>query len=1078
MRTYIPFTIVLAATIALSCRQQPGGGQASDASISGDWENPDIVEINREQPRAWAFPLDSPDQGIDGRWRESVWVNVLGGDWKFNWVPNPGLRPVDFYKENYNDSDWDDIPVPSNWEMQGYGIPIYVNAGYPFKKNPPFIEHHYNPVGSYRRTFFIPASWEEKEIFIHFGAVSSAFYVWVNGERVGYNQGSKTPAEFRITPYVRGGRNQLAVEVYRWCDGSYLEDQDFWRLSGIQREVVVFATPAVRIQDFFVNAGLVHEYRDGRFGLNVALETLEPDNAAYTLSYTLSRNGEQVLAGTEQVTASEEALQADFSGDIEAVAPWTAETPDLYDLVITLRSEDGEHLQSVSHRIGFRTVEIKDRQLLVNGKAVYLKGVNLHEHHPITGHVVDEATMLQDILVMKSHNINAVRTSHYPQQPRWYELCDEYGLYLIDEANLESHGMGYSIGETLADKPEWLKTHMDRTRRMVERDKNHPSIIIWSLGNEAGDGSNMLATYRWIKQRDPSRPVQYERAEKITNIKEPHTDIWCPMYAGIEYLEWYAGQDYDRPLIQCEYAHAMGNSTGNLQDYWDVIEKHPILQGGFIWDWVDQGLQKTSDDGRTYWAYGGDFGPRGVPSDGNFCINGLVNPDRTPHPGLYEVKKVYQYAGFEGVDLKKGLIGITNKYQFTNLFDFTLLWVVISSADTLLRGEIDDLDIAPGERAEVDLAYSLPNAAPGEERFLNLALVRKEADALLPAGHLMAAGQFSLPGYHDPKRMNTKDMPKLTLTRSGFEALVEGKGFSISFNTAAGELASWRFKHVDIITQAPVPDFWRAPNDNDYGNGMQHRCADWRRAGQNRQLRSVSIEQPEEARVVVTFDFSIPGERRRHIADYRSVYTVFGSGDVLVSNRLELKGDDLPELPRMGMNVELPGGFAEVTWLGRGPFENYQDRNTAAFVGLHKRNVSDMGYAYIRPQENGYRTDVRWLTLENDRGIGLLAAGRPLICFSALPQIREDFETETKLSGYTINAKSANRHTVDVVPRDLVSLNIDYKQMGVGGDNSWGARPHKQYQLTDSTYEYSFRLRAYDRKDEVKKLVLQRFDID
>ena len=638
----------------------------------------------------------------------------LDGIWKFNWVNSPDDRPFWFFKDDYDTRDWDDIEVPSNWQMKGYDVPIYVNIPYPHEKNPPFIKHDWNPVGSYKRTFKVPGDWNNKEVFLHFGAVSSAFYVWVNEQMVGYSEDSKVPAEFNITKYLKGGKNTLSVEVYRWSDGSYLEDQDFWRLSGIQRTVFLHARPKTFIADFFAIGDLENNYKDGELELDVLLKNSEGSAGDFVLEASLFDKDQKLYNESKDVTLTDSMTSINFSKSFPEIKSWSAEKPNLYSLVVSLKDKDGNILESISSRIGFRKVEIINSQLLVNGVALYLKGVNMHEHHDVNGHVVDEATILKDIRMMKSNNINAVRTSHYPQQELWYEMCDKYGLYLIDEADIESHGIGYNKDVTLADKPEWTAAHLDRMERMVERDKNHPSVIIWSMGNEAGDGNNFLKGYKWIKGRDATRPVQYERAEKETNAPERHTDIWCPMYAKIEYIESYAKDPKnDRPLILCEYAHAMGNSTGNLQDYWDVIEKYPKLQGGFIWDWVDQGLLKTDENGEKYWAYGGDFGEAGIPSDGNFCLNGLVWPDRKAHPGLYEVKRVYQYVGFEPVDLSKGILRIVNKYDFTNLSEFNFEWEVVSDGNVLQSGKIPVTDLKPKAGLTISVPISKIVPAPG-----------------------------------------------------------------------------------------------------------------------------------------------------------------------------------------------------------------------------------------------------------------------------------------------------------------------------------------------------------------------------
>jgi beta-galactosidase len=708
---------------------------------------------------------------------------------------------------------------------------------------------------------------------------------------------------------------------------------------------------------------------------------------------------------------------------------------------------------------------------------LYLKGVNIHEHHPETGHVLDEETMRKDILLMKANNINAVRNSHYPQPERWYELCDKYGLYLIDEANIESHGMGYDKDVTLADRPEWAGAHLDRTVKMVERDKNHPSVIIWSLGNESGDGHNMLADYRWIKSRDTSRPVQYERAEKSTNTTERHTDIWCPMYPRIEALVKYAEDPQnDRPLIMCEYAHSMGNSTGNLQDYWDVIESNPILQGGFIWDWVDQGLTKTTNKGKRYWAYGGDWGPPETPTSGNFCINGLVFPDRTPHPALSEVKRVYQFVKFIPVDMKTGKLKLVNGYAFNNLNTFQLKWSIEQDGTRLSEGSVQCPDIPAGSSGEINLNYTLPVPLPGEEYFLILTIIRSEPWTILPAGHAYAMAQFKLPVYIERQLVPLSGYSDLVKTENNGKTTIKGKDFSVAFNSSDGKMVSLKFKGAELLKEAMVPDFWRAPTDNDFGNGLPERCAIWKEAGKMIKLVNARSEQPNPRLAIFDFSYSM-SDSAGLFATMGLRYKIFGTGDIMVEYQFEKKRDSLPEVPRIGLNLVLKKEFDKVKWYGRGPGENYSDRKSSSLISLYKANVSEMYTPYIRPQENGYRTDVRWFSLSNGKGQGLLVIGEPLICFSAHHNTRDDFTSlQRNYDEQMPNPAQYNRHTSDVEPRDLVSLYIDLGQTGVGGDNSWGARTHPQYRIEGKFYQYRFRLKPIGLIDGEHKLARQRLD--
>jgi len=1070
------FIIVIVIALSACKRYSKYEGVAFTEKEPRDWENPGMISQNREAPHATLISFSNELSAIEAIKTSSPNYMSLDGIWKFHWVKSPDERPYWFFKDDYDIRDWDDIEVPSNWQMKDYGVPIYVNTGYGFERNPPFINHEWNPVGSYKSTFKVPANWKNKEVFLHFGAVSSAFYVWVNEELVGYSQDSKMPAEFNITPYLKRRNNSLAVEVYRWCDGSYLEDQDFWRLSGIQRSVFLHARPKTRIDDFFAAGDLENEYKDGVLELNVSLKNADNTQTDFVVEAALFENDLKIWSESKDIILTENTGNVSYKKIFPGIKIWSAETPELYSLVINLKDNFGNVIESIGSKIGFRKVEIVNSQLLVNGVAVYLKGTNLHEHNDITGHVVDEATLLKDIRVMKSNNLNAVRTSHYPQQELWYELCDKYGLYLIDEANIESHGMGYNKDVTLADKPEWADAHLTRMQSMVERDKNHPSVIIWSMGNEAGDGHNFLNGYKWIKERDNTRPVQYERAEKSTNTTERHTDIMCPMYARIEQIEAYAKDDQnDRPLILCEYAHAMGNSVGNLQDYWDVIEKYPKLQGGFIWDWVDQGLLKTDENGEKYWTYGGDWGEEGIASDGNFCINGLVWPDREPHPSIHEVKKVYQYVGFEPVDLTTGMIKIKNKYNFTDLSVFAFDWEIVSDGLVVQSGKVPLPEVKPGKEMAILLPFEKIDPAPGTEYFLNLRVSRSDEWNYVPEDHIYATAQFKLPveGRAVPAKRDELSVLQTNTVDKKLE--IGGDEMKLVFDLENGRMESFTYKGKELIRRGPEPDFWRPPTDNDYGYGMERRLGVWRKAGERIIVRKANISQPEMAKVVVTFEYDIPDTEGKKVAGLATTYTINGSADVIVKNQFSKVSDNIPEIPRMGMQMQLPVEFTNLKWFGRGPHENYADRKTAADVGLYESTVSDQYVPYIRPQENGYKTDTRWLTLTNQDGTGLLVTGIPLICFSALNNIHDDFESPGKLSQYRKDAKSANTHTVDVKPSDLVNLNIDYGQMGVGGDNSWGAPIHPEYRLLDKRYEYSFRIRPVVREDDVIKLAKEKF---
>ncbi len=1059
---YYSITLLFVLLVGFSCTSKYEDVPFEEPNPK-PWEDPEIVQVNKEAPRAHYLPYATAEQAIaDEKW-ESPNLLSLNGTWQFHLSQNPGERPFWFFKNDYDTRDWDEIKVPSNWEMEGFDYPIYVNSGYPHAKTPPLIQDHYNPVGSYKRTFTIPSDWKEKDVMLHFGAVSSAMNVWVNEEFVGYSEDSKTPAEFNITPLLKSGKNTLAVEIFRWSDASYLEDQDFWRLSGMTRDVFLMARNKQNIHDFRVTAGLDENYQHGTFALNVELTNSSDVAQQVTLQAELFDGTTTVKTFEKAIELANPSEMVSFEETFADVKKWSAEHPNLYLLLLTLKDETGNTIEVLRQDVGFRTVEIKNAQLMVNGRPIYVKGVNLHEHHDVNGHVVDKETMLKDIETMKTHNINTVRTSHYPQPELWYKLCNQYGLYLIDEANIESHGMGYGK-ESLAKDPVWGKAHLDRTKNMFRRDKNQPSIIIWSLGNEAGNGVNFMADYKYLKEQDTTRPVQYEQAHGGEN-----TDINCPMYARIEHMENYAKSNPSKPLIQCEYAHAMGNSVGNLQDYWNVIENYDVLQGGCIWDWVDQGLLTTNEEGEEFWAYGGDFGPDTVPSDGNFCNNGLVDPDRRIKPHLLEVKKVYQNIGFTAINLKKGVVEIENKYAFTNLSELDLSWSITADGEVVKEGALPEFELAPGTAKEVELDYTI-DPKPGTEYFLNFSAKTKTANGLVPANYELAAEQIVLAGFmpilietprYKPKeKTDTSVFPSMTANETDSEITIQGEDFSLTFNKGVGVLSSFLSGETELLKEGPIPNFWRAPIDNDYGNGLDQRSRVWRKAGENRKVNSAKLTKKAANQLVVDFEFDLTNEQGEKIADYSSSYTVYGSGDVVVANQFKMTKDELPEIVRMGMNLQMPRQFDQMSWFGRGPHESYEDRKTSAFVGKYSGSVADQYWAYLRPQENGNKTDIRWMTVTNEAGDGLLFVGQPFLSVSAHHNIMEDFESPVRTDGRQKDGvKPVNRHINDVKPRDLTSVNIDYKQMGVGGDNSWGAWTHDQYRLTGKSYSYSFRMR-------------------
>lgn len=1023
-----------------------------------DWENPAMFNQNKETPHSTLMPFKDESAALSKKRDASVYYKTLNGIWKFNWVRKPADRPADFYKDDFDDSGWDNIKVPSNWEIEGYGVPIYVNHQYEFAdykapvsdeiefvdriypKDPGKVPHDYNPVGSYRRTFTVPESWTGRRVFIQFGAVKSAMYIWVNGKKIGYSQGSKTPAEWDITDFLREGENDLAVQVYRWSDGSYLECQDFWRISGIERDVFLYSTPQVRIRDFFAKADLDENYQHGTFSLDVEIKNHQRKDKYLVEMKLLDASENQtvqqqmVISETKAVNVVDQ-LNLTFNQTINNPKKWTAETPNLYTLLIILKNEKGETLEVVTTKVGFRKVEIKDAVFHINGVPVLIKGVNRHEHDQYTGHVISEEAMIREIALMKQFNINAVRTSHYPHDERFYELCDKYGLYVTDEANIESHGMYYGK-YSLAKKSEWIEAHADRNMRMVERDKNHPCVIVWSMGNEAGDGEVFTEVYKRIKARDPSRPIHYERA-----IMGDNTDIYCPQYPGVDYLQKYASKKQTKPMIISEYSHAMGNSNGNLVDLWEVIyeAENVQLQGGYIWDWIDQALVKKDENGMEFWAYGGDYG-EGMPSDDNFLCNGIISADYTPHPAMWEVKYAYQNIWFEAVDLDQGIIKVKNLHDFIGLDGFDFNWVISENGVSIASGVISDVDVMPHGEQGIRLELPKIEAEPNKEYFIDFSARMKYDQPFRPRGFEVAHEQFKLPGINERINTGAQEIP-LKLLKNALR--VEGENFTIQFDKSTGQLVSYEINGFELIQNGPEINFWRAPNDNDKGSNMIGRLGIWREVSRNAKLKSLEALQVSSSMVSIKVSFELADVSGQQMI----IYSIHGNGQIDIENTLLLEKDNLPDLPRFGMRWELPVNFDNLKYFGRGPHENYIDRNRSAFIGLYKSKVADQYFEYVRPQENGYKTDVRWFSLRNENGIGIkVSSGTPL-GFSVLHNPIEDFDQETH---------KEFKHTKDIIKKDGVYITADMKMMGVAGDNSWGATPYPEYSVAAKNYSFKF----------------------
>jgi beta-galactosidase len=1006
------------------------GNQLVNAQLFNqtEWENPTIVEIGKEPARAHFAVFANATEN------QSTLIQNLNGQWKFNYVDKPDDRPLDFYKTNFNDADWKNIAVPSNWEWQGFGIPIYTNINYPYPKNPPYIAHSYNPVGSYRRSFTVPSNWQGNDIVLHFASVTGCMYVWVNGQQVGMSKVSKSPAEFNITKYLTAGNNSLAVQVYRWHDGSYLEDQDFWRVTGIERDVTLIARQNSFLQDLDLNASLENNYKNG--SLKITTKVISKNAVLPNISLSLFD-----ATGKKVASASSAGSNLSTTVKVKNVNTWNAEKPYLYNYELKIGNAE-----VVKGKIGFKKVEIVNGNLLVNGQRILVKGVNRHEHDEKNGHVPSKELMIKDITLMKQFNVNTVRTSHYPNDPLWYELCDEYGIYVVDEANIESHGMGacwqgpFDTSKHVAYRPEWEAAHWDRIKRMYIRDKNVTSVIMWSLGNESGNGKVFKDAYTWLKQADPSRPIMFEQAGEENN-----TDIVAPMYPTIANMKSYANDaTKKRPYIMCEYSHAMGNSNGNFKEYWDIMRKSKNMQGGCIWDWVDQGMLTKDDVGRTYWGYGGDFGSQHFTNDENFCANGVVDASRKPHPGFYEVKKVYQSILFNTTNAASERFTATNEYNFTQLDEFNYKAVLTKNGKVLQEMPFK-VSGKPGEKVDfaINFGDTIYRAYEGEELTVQLYAFTKNETSTVPANHLIAAEQFVIDSKYFAKQ--SKATNKLTFTHNGNNLDFRSGKTKGGFNTENGWWYYYMHNDKWLFNQLPQPYFWRAPIDNDFGSNMPNSLGVWRTAHNNRKLLKASVTHKSEDSIVFVTNYLLTDIN----ANYNVTYVIDGNANLTVRSSIKLNNTDLPEMARFGMRLMLVDGFKNLKYYGRGPQENYSDRNTAAFIGEYASTVAEQFTKYIRPQENGYKTDTRWIELTNGETIVRVDALDQPICFSALHNLTEDMDPGTT---------KKQQHTSDITERKQTVLQVDHLQRGVGGDNSWGALPHDEYRLLKKEYSYSYKI--------------------
>lgn len=1011
------------------------------------WQNPQINAINREPMHAHFIPFRTEEGAMQQIGRPGAACFVvneeterrvsLNGTWKFLYSKNPEHCPEGFWKPGYNTRNWKNIRVPGSWELQGFDAPIYTDVSYPFAPDPPFVPTDYNPTGAYVREFTVPAGWDGMDVFLDFEGVESAYYCWVNGELAGYSEDSRLPAHFNITPLLKKGKNKLALQVFRYSDGSYLEDQDYWKYSGIERDVYLYARPASRVKDFKLTAGLTNNYTDGDFNLEVSIN--QPQRGQ-TVEIKVWAEQQMLFAERKVLDGAADSLLT-VGRLFPKVNAWNAETPHLYTLVVSTFDKDGNPAESFAHRFGFRTVEIRNGMLLVNNVPILFKGVNRHEHDPHHGRTISVESMIGDIRLMKQFNINAVRNSHYPNRPEWYALCDRYGIYLIDEANIESHGMEHHPAGTLANFPEWERPFVERMERMVMRDRNFTSVVTWSMGNESGYGKHFETLYHRTKALDPTRPTQYEGSQK-----EGVSDIYCPMYGRIWQLREYVNQRRPRPLILCEYAHAMGNSVGNLQDYWDLIYAYDQLQGGFIWDWVDQTFEIEDPKGHKIWAYGGDMGFVGVPNDSNFCANGLVAADRSPRPHIREVKKVYQYLHFEPVAFSTNTIKVTNRHDFIGLEGFYLRWVVECEGKTIDSGRLDFPAIAPHASRNLSLPLkALPQN--GKEHFLKVEALTRQAAPLVPQEHSCAMEQWPLPvnGEAIPPRQVTGEV---TLRQDNKQAVVSGTNFAATFDVETGTMTGLKYHGTEMIGEGLQPNFWRGLTDNDVANHTSTRCAVWRHAGQQKVLTAFeALPDKEESRSV---HIATRYRLEEQDAALEIDYLVAADGSITVSMSFIPGRKPLPEIPRFGMRLILPAAFDRITWLGRGPHENYADRKSSAAIGLYEASVWEQYHPYVRPQETGNKCDVRWLSLTNAQGQGILICGEKPLSVSAWNFPMEDIEY--------VPFDIERKHGGSITKKEMVWLNIDHRQMGVGGDNTWGAQVHPEYTITPEALSYTFTL--------------------
>lgn len=1043
-----------------------------------EWQDPAVYAVNKEPARATSLPYPTQALAMEDNYPASPYYRLISGVWKFNWVSRIADAPQDFYREDYDVSDWADMPVPGNWEFNGFGIPVYVASNFGFRAPHFEIDPEDSPVGSYRHTFDIPDEWDGRRVFLHFEGGTTAMYVWINGQKAGYTENAKSPAEFDITPYIRRGRNTIACQVYKYADASYLEDQDFWRLGGINRDVYLYSTAQTRIYDYFSHADLDKDYRHGIFSAGVVLKNYKDSDEQQSVAIDIiDNNGKKVLSKTQKVNIpAGDTTGVSVSGRVTSPLKWTAETPNLYTLLITLKDGNGQVVEATSHKIGFRKIEIKDARVFLNGKKIWFKGVNLHEFNTKTGAVVTETEMMRNIQLMKELNINAVRTSHYPQKPLWYKLCDKYGIYLIDEANLESHGVRHLGAGMISNLPEWREAHIERIVSVVERDKNHPSVLMWSLGNESGNGEAFHVNYEWAKQRDKSRPTVYEPARNASN-----SDVTFPMYPSYESMLRDAAQELPRPYIMCEYAHAMGNSMGNMQEYWDVMRSSKNMQGGFIWEWYNHGFTAHDEQGRFYWAYGGDLGSYMKMNSDNFCMDGIISPDQQYVPHTYVVKQVYQNIWAEATNPAAGVLTLVNDFVYTDITpeNYEFKWVLLKNGKPAGEGTFHTT-VPAASRKNVKIALPAITPGPGTEYYLNVFAYTKQVGEFIPAGFECAKSEIAFPDNDyfaagrttgDMALQIEKNEDKIVVTAGNViytaftgapaaapdrpaviattgAGAAEAAGATSWFRRARGPGFTMTRDGDPVFGMMPSLNFWRAPNDNDFGSGDHTAMRLWEVAGRNTVLTYKGFT---ESNGIISFDYE--AKLRGIEAKVDLTYTVNADGSLTISAGYNALSDDLPEIMRFGMMMTLSGSYDNFTWYGRGPHENYVDRNTDTFLGIWEGKVKDQAFPYYRPQETGNKTDVRWLTLKNEEGKGIMIFGMQPLSVSATNNRPEDLDPGTT---------KKQQHASDIKPRHEVVLCVDLFQRGVGGLHSWGAKPLDKYRYHGKEYRYTYTIRVLE----------------